>query len=135
MSNFFALGGPIFFPSQSKFPFSVTLNDWRRGFEAFASTFTFEMSRQLWHSSLLPLCVGGFFLSAERLIRGEHVVTAGAMAAACAAALGLTVGRVGPRLAWVSPTGCAGCCSLAQRRTDRGEPVLAAGSARLRYDG
>ena len=39
--KFFALGGPIFFPSQSKFPFSVTLNDWRRGFEAFASTFTF----------------------------------------------------------------------------------------------
>ncbi len=41
ISNFFALGGPRAFPSQSNSPFNVTLNAWRRGLVAFASTLIF----------------------------------------------------------------------------------------------
>jgi hypothetical protein len=55
-------------------------------FALLSSTFTFEMSRQLWHSSLLPLFIGGFFYAVERLIRGDRIVSAGMIAAACAAA-------------------------------------------------
>lgn len=52
-----------------------------------ASTFWFEMSRQLWHSSLLPLPVAGFLWAAARLAEQtpERPGRDAAIAAGCAA--------------------------------------------------
>ena len=51
-----------------------------------ASTFTYELSRQLWHSSLLPLPVVGFLWASERLLRPDdpHPHRHAVLAAACA---------------------------------------------------
>ncbi len=54
-------------------------------FALLGSTFTFEMSRQLWHSSLLPVFIGGFFFAGERLLRVPTSVPMAIMAAICAA--------------------------------------------------
>ena len=43
-------------------------------FALLSSTFSFEMSRQLWHSSLLPIPVAGFVLASHQQ-RGFHVET------------------------------------------------------------
>lgn len=52
-----------------------------------ASTFTYELSRQLWHSSLLPLPIAGFFWAASQLLgEGEEPRPRdAALAAVCAA--------------------------------------------------
>ncbi len=50
-----------------------------------ASTFIFEMGRQLWHSSLLALPLAGFFWASERLLSAQAKIRHAAIAGACAA--------------------------------------------------
>jgi len=58
-------------------------------FGLLASTFSFEMSRQLWHSSLLPLPIAVFFWAAAGLLNPQKSATRRAVTASIAAAIAL----------------------------------------------